>query len=199
MAWPMIAAAGATALGSILSGAQQQRAQRSEAQRNRQFQERMRNTAWQAAVADMKAAGINPAVAYSKGPAAAPSGAMASQEGILGHGASSAMQAIRIKKELQLLDAQTRAAANQASKTGQEALYQERMNRLWGNWDTQGRFSPGPLWQRYVADANFATSSAQLRQLEIPMLKNISSLAQTPPGKWAAWIQYLLRGTQLRK
>ena len=47
-----------------------------EAQKNRDFQERMRATQYQTAVEDMKAAGLNPMLAYSQGGAGTPSGSV---------------------------------------------------------------------------------------------------------------------------
>lgn len=52
--------------------------QAGQIQNQQDFQERMSNTTFQRGVADMKAAGINPLLAYSKGGAPAPSGGAAS-------------------------------------------------------------------------------------------------------------------------
>jgi len=48
-----------------------------ESQTNRDFQERNANTAYQRAMADMKAAGLNPTLAFQQGGAATPSGSTA--------------------------------------------------------------------------------------------------------------------------
>lgn len=110
MVWPLvlggIAAAGVSAYGQYKGIDKQNRMQMELAQKQMDFQEKMSNTSWQRSVADMKAAGINPMLAYMKGGASSPGGAMATVRDAIGPAVSTAMQAMRLEKELNLIDTQ---------------------------------------------------------------------------------------------
>lgn len=68
-------------LSSLLAGAGgifSAKMTQNEAQRNRDWQKMMSDTSYQRAVKDMRAAGINPMLAYAQGGSSTPSGSMAS-------------------------------------------------------------------------------------------------------------------------
>lgn len=77
-----------------------------QAQRQMEFQAEQTGSSYQRGVADMKAAGLNPMLAYSQGGAASGGGASASMGNELGAGANAAQSALMARQQMQQSQAQ---------------------------------------------------------------------------------------------
>lgn len=183
---------------SLLGGSSANAANAEQAQLNRDFQADQSGTAYQRARADLEAANFNPMLAVSNGGASTPSGSTATASDAVTPALSSAMQAARVRADLQNLQ-----QTNANLKANEKKTIADTVSSTWANAKAKADIMNSTastasqiqlnktLQLQAAAQAAAATSSAKqmsvntaLSQSQLPKAQNLGAYSKTNIGRF---------------
>lgn len=166
-----------------------------EAQRNREFQERMRSTQYQTSVEDMRKAGLNPALAYQQGGAGTPTGATAVHQNPAAQAQTAAASAVQTFQDMRRTNAEIErtTAETDLTRTNTQLTNQNLLLRILDK--ELGYKTYGEALDRIKAESRESVSTAaeaeasrRIRELAIPEAEAISNFYRSNIGKLDPYI-----------
>lgn len=195
---PAIIGGGAAIAGALIGAhgqSQTNAANAQEAQRNRDFQERMRSTQYQTAVDDMRKAGLNPALAYQQGGAGNVSGSTAQFQNPAADAGGSAARAIqtfqdmrRTASEIDKIQAEAENVRTNTQLQNQQTLLANIEKLVRHRTAGDAIFKIQQESKQSASSAAEAAASAQIRQLAIPEAQAVAAFYRSIMGKASPYI-----------